>query len=89
MVKELADNRSKAMKDCVSDGYAASLKPHHGMIVKGVFAAAVKMAPARDKFVEKLDDSEDACWQKISGMMPQFGAVLDNLTKFCEENQIK
>ena len=46
MVKEMMADRQKSLKDCVTGGYAASLKPHHGMIVKGVFAAAVKMAPS-------------------------------------------
>ena len=89
MVKEMMADRQKSLSNCVTDGYAASLKPHHGMIVKGVFAAAVKMAPSRDKFVEKLDDSEDTTWQKIGGMTPQLDEILTNLRTFLDENQIK
>ena len=89
MVGELMKDREKTMKDCVNDGYAASLKPHHGMMVKTVFAAGVKMAPNRATFTGKLDETEDAAFAKIGGMMPQISETLAKLREFLVTNGIE
>ena len=89
MVGELMSNREKEMKDCVNDGYAASLKPHHGMMIKTIFAGAVKMAPNRATFEAKLDATADAAFAKIGGLMPQFSEVLAKLREFLVTSSIE
>ena len=41
LLEALVREAEATLSDCVRKAYEASLKAHHGMIVKGVFAAAV------------------------------------------------
>ena len=71
---------SKKLSECVTAGYEVSLKPHHGMIVRGTFSVAVKAAPSRADFIKKLGPDEAAVFSKI-------GAGLPNMRKLVERGQ--
>ena len=43
-----------SLKECVYSAYGLTMRKHHNIVVKGVFAAAVNAAPSRPAFVAKL-----------------------------------
>ena len=66
-------------------GYAASLNQHHGMIVRGIFAAASNAAPSKEKFVGLLADEEEAAMSAITEMLPVVKEILNILGTFMKE----
>jgi len=69
----------------VDAGYAASIKQHHGFVVKGVFAAASNAAPSKEKFVGLLADEEEAAMSAITEMLPVVKDILNILGPFMKE----
>ena len=45
MLDPLVNEPDKTLSACVLAGYEVSLKPHHGMMIRGTFSMAVKAAP--------------------------------------------
>jgi len=70
MLKELIENPGKKLSDCVYAGYEVSLRPHHGMMIRGTFSVAVKAAPYREAFIAKLGPSEESVFAAVSEQMP-------------------
>ena len=82
MLEVMVANPGKSMKECVGDGYAASLKPYHNMLVKGVFSAALNMAPKREDFVKKLGAGEQEVMGEFSEMLKILTPLLDSSRAF-------
>jgi len=82
LLKELIDNPAKKLSDCVLAGYDVSLKPHHGMIIKGTFSVAVKAAPARDVFIKKLGPGDPLATigSKLPAIVQMNKSIQDFLT---------
>ena len=76
LLQALVQEAEASLSDCVRKAYEASLKQHHGMIVKGVFAAAVRAVPYRDKFMTGLAATEEEALAKIGQMLPLIEYVL-------------
>ncbi|CAE6523801.1 unnamed protein product [Rhizoctonia solani] len=57
-------DKSTELSEGFNKSYPETLKPHHGLLVKGVFAVAMKACPYRKDFYEKIgsppDDQLDA-----------------------------
>jgi pleckstrin family protein A (phosphoinositide binding specific) protein 8 len=73
------------LKDCVRSAYAATLRKHHGVLVRGVFGAAVNAAPARAAFVATLAPagaSEAEAMHKLRQLRPALRRPLDVLDKY-------
>jgi len=75
----LMKEKGKKLSDCVLAGYEVSLKPHHGMIIKGTFNVAVKAAPNRDDFIKKLGDSEEEVFKALGEVWPQLSACVEGV----------
>jgi len=73
------------LKTAVDAGYAASIKQHHGVIVKTVFATASNAAPSKEKFVGLLADEEEAAMSAITEMLPVVKEILNILGPFMKE----
>ncbi|KAJ5769483.1 hypothetical protein N7520_004042 [Penicillium odoratum] len=50
------NNPSAQLTVSFKEAYGDTLKPHHNMIVKGVFNAAMGFCPYRTTFIRKVDD---------------------------------
>ena len=89
MIANLDENRTMKMKDCVFKGYEGSLKPYHGMIIRGTFSVAVNAAPTRENFIAKLAASEDEAFAKIKALMPVFSGILKEMDAFLKAKGIE
>lgn len=70
LLQALVSDAEASLSDCVRKAYEASLKQHHGMIVKGVFAAAVRAVPYRNNFMLGLAAAEEEALAKLGAMLP-------------------
>jgi len=70
LLQALVADAEASLSDCVRKAYEGSLKQHHGMIVKGVFAAAVRAAPYRSSFMLGLAPTEAEALAKLGEMLP-------------------
>ncbi len=76
LMKVMDENREMKLKDCVLKGYEASLKPHHGMMIRGTFTVAVNAAPSREAFIKNLGDDEASVFAQIKELLPIFENLL-------------
>jgi hypothetical protein len=76
MLEKLSDDSKPKVSEAVGHGYENSLKPHHGMIVKGTFSVASKAAPSREKLISLLGASEEDVVAKLQKILPKFTEVL-------------
>lgn len=81
----------KTLKDCTLAGYEVSLKPHHGMIVRGTFSVCVKACPDRDKFTAMLGPDADTVKKDLTKLLETSGlnAVLEANKTFLAEKGAK
>lgn len=70
LLEALMADPSVELSAAVYKGYESTLRPHHGMMTRGVFNVAVKAAPYRKTFVAKLGPSEAEVFTKLSEVMP-------------------
>jgi hypothetical protein len=89
MLQVLVNDPSKKMSECVYAGYEASLRPHHGMIIRGTFSAAVSMAPSRDKFMAKLGPDETVVIAALKEGMPMITELVTSIQSFLVSKDAK
>lgn len=81
-----------SLKECVNSAYAVTLRKHHGLLVKGVFAAAVNAAPPRAVFVANLAPagaSETAAMRMLGQLLPELRRPLEALDKYFSAHGIE
>ena len=69
LLQTYMEQQDKSLKDCTLAGYEVSLKPHHGMIVRGTFTMCVKACPKREDFTKMLDPDPASVGAGLSKMM--------------------
>uniref|UniRef100_A0A7S2CG42 Glycolipid transfer protein domain-containing protein n=1 Tax=Haptolina brevifila TaxID=156173 RepID=A0A7S2CG42_9EUKA len=82
LMDTLMKESTKKLSDCVLAGYEVSLKPHHGMIIRGTFSVAVKAAPNREDFIKKLGPSEAEVFGKLEPEWPKLTALVTEIRAF-------
>ena len=82
MLQELMSSQTIELSDAVYKGYEASLKKHHGMVVRGTFNVAVKAAPYRKTFVAKLGPSEDEVFAALRPVVDEIQKMVDGLQQY-------
>jgi len=83
--------KMNTLSTCIQYGYDNSLKPHHGIMIRGTFAVASKAAGmmGRESFLKKLDESDEAACASLEGMVADFGYVQDINDKFVREKGLE
>jgi hypothetical protein len=76
LMDTLVKEKGKKMSDCVLAGYEVSLKPHHGMMIRGTFSVAVKAAPNRDDFIKKLGENEEKVFGVLEPEIPKLKTLV-------------
>jgi len=84
MLDVLQTEKGKSMSQCVMAGYEVSLRPHHGMMIRGTFSVAVKAAPNRETFIAKLGPSEEDVFAKIGAKSEALNALVSGIQKYLE-----
>jgi len=79
MLDELMKEKTKKLSDCVLAGYEVSLRPHHGMMIRGTFSVAVKAAPYRADFIAKLGPDEETVFKELGDALPELTELLKKL----------
>ena len=89
MLSVMMAEPTKKMSDCVYAGYEVSLRPHHGMIIRGTFSVAVKAAPNRDTFIAKLGPSEAEVFGLIGAEMKDMEELVGAISAFLMSKDAK
>jgi len=89
MLEALMNDPNIKMKDAVWAGYEASLRPHHGMLVRGTFNVAYSAAPTRETFMGKMAPTEEIAIAKLNEVKPDFKKVLDACAAYVEKIGLK
>ncbi|KAI1740211.1 glycolipid transfer protein domain-containing protein [Xylaria scruposa] len=86
--KNLA-NTSEELADSFRGAYGATLKPHHGMLVKPVFSAAMSACPYRKDFYPKLGADQNAVTAELGTYLAALGKIVGILKGFQERKEAK
>jgi len=83
--------KMNSLSTCIQYGYDNSLRPHHGMVIRGTFTVASKAAGVmgRESFLKKLDESDEAACASLDGMVADFLYIQDLNYKFLTEKGLE
>ena len=78
LLGELTRDASLDLGTCGARSYERALKPYHGFVLRGVFAAALAMPPSRAQFCAVAGSEEEmrACVAKFAPVMDALGGFL-------------
>ncbi|SNX84071.1 probable het-c2 protein [Melanopsichium pennsylvanicum] len=68
------NNKNEELVESFTKAYGSTLRPHHGMLVRPVFALAMKACPYRKDFYAKLGPQD-----KVDQQMEQWMAALEKI----------
>ena len=78
LLGELTRDASLDLRTCGARSYERALKPYHGFVLRGVFAAALAMPPSRAQFIAVAGSEEEmrACVAKFEPVMDALDGFL-------------
>ncbi|KAI1266982.1 glycolipid transfer protein [Xylariaceae sp. FL1019] len=88
----LSQNLAKADEELSAsfrNAYGATLKPHHGLLVKPVFSAAMSACPYRKDFYPKLGADQDAVSNELRTYLTSLEKVVAILKGFQDRKEAK
>jgi hypothetical protein len=71
------------------NAYSATLKPHHSLLVKPVFSAAMSACPYRKDFYSKLGADQDAVTSEFRIYLAALEKIVGILKGFQERKEAK
>ncbi|KAI0529907.1 glycolipid transfer protein domain-containing protein [Xylaria digitata] len=88
----LSQNLAKAgeeLADSFRGAYGATLKPHHGILVKPVFSAAMSACPYRKDFYPKLGADQNAVTEELRTYLAALEKIVAILKGFQDRKEAK
>jgi hypothetical protein len=77
------DQPSKELSESFREAYGSSLKPHHSLLIKPLFSAAMSATPYRKDFYAKLGDD----YSRSSAALTLWVKALENQVAILKEFQ--
>ncbi len=77
------------LADSFRGAYGATLKPHHGLLVKPVFSAAMSACPYRKDFYPKLGADQDAVSVELRTYLEALEKIVTILKEFQSRKEAK
>jgi len=74
-------NPTEELAESFTIAYELTLKPHHNMLIKPLFAVAVKATPYRKDFYKKLGDDQEQLMKDMVSYFTSFSKVIASLAK--------
>jgi len=62
-------NSTEELTNSFTTAYGATLKKHHGVLVRPIFALAMKACPYRDTFYQKLGEDQEAVKKELGAWL--------------------
>ncbi|KAI1172661.1 glycolipid transfer protein [Nemania sp. FL0916] len=88
----LSQNLAQADEELANSfraAYGATLKPHHGLLVKPVFSAAMSACPYRKDFYPKLGADQDAVASELRAYLGALEKIVGILKGFQDRKEAK
>jgi hypothetical protein len=80
---------TEELADSFRGAYANTLKPHHGMLVKPLFSAAMSACPYRAAFYEKLGSDPDKVQAELRPYLASLEKIVAILKGFQDRKEAK
>ncbi|KAG0039139.1 hypothetical protein BGZ82_009494 [Podila clonocystis] len=81
-------NPSEELSASFTKGYEGTLRPHHGMLVRPIFAMAMKACPYRADFYAKLGSDQGLVQQDLSAYLAGLRKIVVDIQKFYADNKL-
>ncbi|EPS43503.1 hypothetical protein H072_2522 [Dactylellina haptotyla CBS 200.50] len=81
-IRHNLDNPNEELAVSFQHAYGGTLRPHHNLIVKGIFSVALKATPYRKDFYPKIGEE-----QKIRDWLEALEKVVGIMQDFYKENK--
>eukprot|EP00873_Tetraselmis_striata_P019486 jgi/Tetstr1/439750/TSEL_028164.t1 len=91
LIQALVDDKSLSVSTAASNTYKATLSKYHGMLTGGAFSMALKLVPARDTFLAKLEcaDPEADLGRMVGLLAPLLEEVHQFLVEIGQDDPVK
>ena len=80
---------TEELADSFRGAYANTLKPHHGMLIKPIFSAAMSACPYRAAFYEKLGSDPEKVQAELRPYLAALEKIVAILKGFQERKEAK
>ncbi|KAG0332327.1 hypothetical protein BG000_010117 [Podila horticola] len=81
-------NPTEELSVSFTKGYEGTLRPHHGMLVRPIFAMAMKACPYRADFYTKLGSDQGLVQQDLSAYLAGLRKIVVDIQKFYADNKL-
>ncbi|KAF9312878.1 hypothetical protein BG003_005829 [Podila horticola] len=81
-------NATEELSVSFTKGYEGTLRPHHGMLVRPIFAMAMKACPYRADFYAKLGSDQGLVQQDLSAYLAGLRKIVVDIQKFYADNKL-
>lgn len=76
MLRAMVRSPDKSLRDCIYEGYRASLEPHHNFLTRKALSAAILASPSRQFFYSRLGTDADGCAASIRPLLQIYSPIM-------------
>jgi len=76
MLRAMVRSPDKSLRDCIYEGYRASLEPHHNFLTRKALSAAILASPSRQLFYSRLGTDADGCAASIRPLLQIYSPIM-------------
>lgn len=81
-MRNSVNNKNEELATSFTNAYATSLRPHHGMLVRPVFALAMKACPYRKDFYAKLGEPQSKVDEELEKWLAALEKIVAHMKSF-------
>ncbi|TKY90905.1 hypothetical protein EX895_000903 [Sporisorium graminicola] len=81
-MRNSVNNKNEELATSFTNAYGTSLRPHHGMLVRPVFALAMKACPYRKDFYAKLGEPQSKVDEELEKWLAALEKIVAHMKSF-------
>lgn len=81
-MRNSVNNKNEELATSFTNAYGTTLRPHHGMLIRPVFALAMKACPYRKDFYAKLGQPQEKVDEELEKWLAALEKIVAHMKSF-------
>ncbi|GAC99428.1 hypothetical protein PHSY_007029 [Pseudozyma hubeiensis SY62] len=81
-MRNSVNNKNEELSVSFTNAYGTTLRPHHGMLIRPVFALAMKACPYRKDFYAKLGEPQSKVEEELEKWLAALEKIVAHMKSF-------
>lgn len=81
-MRNSVNNKNEELATSFTNAYGTTLRPHHGMLIRPVFALAMKACPYRKDFYAKLGEPQEKVDEELEKWLASLEKIVAHMKSF-------